>query len=517
MQLRQYQENGINQLSTKYAQGIRKIIFQLPTGGGKTITFAGLIHRYLLSVDRKIVIVVHRDELLKQSKKTIHKWYSIVADAVVAGVKYINPKAKVYVTMVETANNRLKKDPQFFGDVGMVIIDEAHLGNFKKLHEYFPDPTTLIVGFTATPISAVKKHPLNTTYEDIVCSTDIPELIAQGALVGNQTYVVKSVRREDLDIKNGEFDNEQMGTEYSKAKHIHNTIKGYEKHSLGKKTIVFNCNVEHSKKVCEAFRAAGYKAEHLDGTMSREERTRILQWFAVTDDAIMCNIAILTTGFDEPTIQTVIINRSTKSLPLWLQMTGRGSRPFPGKAYFTILDMGGNAMEHGDWCQRRDWDYIFRNPPKPGKNGGVPPIKICANEDCAAIISANANTCQYCGADQPVAAEAYDTKDVEFELLESSINVASVLQQAAQNGYNGYAALHQVKHLIVSKAREQSGDMSSTRAYGLLEVFQHKVAAWCKEQGKNYDQWHKDTTAQWFFAEIKRVFHWEPETLSIAL
>src|SRR5699024_8776421 len=114
--------------------------------------------------------------------------------------------------------------------------------------------------------------------------------------------------------------------QFAKQKSIRTTRVAYEKHAKGTKTIIFNVNIEHSLKVWEEFNSHGYNVHHVDGKTSKEERARIFDWFHKTPDAILCNVGIATMGFDEPTINTVIVNRSTTSLPLWLQMTGRGSR-----------------------------------------------------------------------------------------------------------------------------------------------------------------------------------------------
>jgi superfamily II DNA or RNA helicase len=156
-----------------------------------------------------------------------------------------------------------------------------------------------------------------------------------GALVPNRTYHIKNINRKEIAVRAGEFDDKAMGAAYSKPKQVHNTVAGYEKHCLGKKTLVFNCNVEHSKLVTAAFVEAGYQARHLDATST--DRADAIAWFNATPDAILCNVGILTTGFDSPAVECVIMNKATLSLPLWLQCTGRGSRPFPGKEYFTIL------------------------------------------------------------------------------------------------------------------------------------------------------------------------------------
>lgn len=516
-QLRPYQQKGNDDIAAAYAAGLRKLIFQLPTGGGKTITASALINRFCLAMPtKKVLFIVHRDELLTQFRRTYSGQYDVYPEAITSGVSYRTPNSQIYVTMVETANNRLKKSPKWFGDVGLVVIDEAHIGNFKKIHQYFPE--ALIVGLTATPISSSKKHPLKELYQEIICSTDIPDLIANGALVPNKTYHIKGqVSEAELKIKNGEFEASQMAKEYSKSKHIRNCVKGYEDHAKGLKTIVFNCNVEHSQMVTQAFVDAGYNARHLDGNMPEFERNEILSWYAKTPDAILCNIGILTAGFDEPSIRCVIMNRATLSLPLWLQCTGRGSRPYADKDHFIILDLGGNALRHGDWSTPRDWHYIFHNPPKPGrkKADGAAPVKLC--EQCEAIISLQARVCVHCGYTQPQKQPTYDKLSVEFELLSSSIDIPSIITHHQQQGSKPYAALHSIKQIIVQQAKENQVGMNDVIAYNLLEAYQNKVRDWCHLNGKPYDQWHKEITSQWFFQELKKQFDYEKPQLEIQL
>lgn len=508
-QLREYQENGISGVAQKVAAGFRKIIFQLATGGGKTVTFAALIHRYLSRhPNKKVVIMVHRSELLAQAKRTLFDWYGIIAYPVIAGQKWL-PNTPVYVGMVETVNNRLRKNPQYFGNVGLVIIDECHIGNFKKLHEYFPQ--SLIVGFTATPISSSKKDPLINHYEDIVCGVDIPELIANGSLVQNRTYHIKNINRKDLRVKNGEFSDKEMGQAFSKPKQINNTVHGYQQHCAGTKTIVFNCNIEHSRLVNDAFINAGYPSRHLDSTCGEEWRKECLDWLKATPDAILSNVGILTTGFDEPSVQSVIVNKSTMSLPLWLQMTGRGARPFPGKEYFTILDMGGNAMVHGDWCAPRDWKELFYNPDKPSEGDGVAPVKECPS--CEALIHAAATTCPFCGADCRPEMKV-DTTLAEFELLTESrplrISIEKVIEEGA--GKHDYYSLHRMKQNIINTAKYQwkLTSIDAAVADRLHAMYQDKVREWCQAKGEGYTRYYSNMTGKWFNEELTKVFGYSP-------
>ena len=114
--------------------------------------------------------------------------------------------------------------------------------------------------------------------------------------------------------------------------------------------------------VYETFRAKGYDIRHLDNSHTKKEREVILKWFKEKPNAILSSVSILSTGFDEPTIETIILNRATKSLTLYFQMIGRGSRVLPNKSTFDVIDLGNNAARFGMWDGAIDWQKIFISP-----------------------------------------------------------------------------------------------------------------------------------------------------------
>ena len=234
MQLRDYQEKLCTTLAQKLASGKRKIIAQLATGGGKTICFSAIASRFTLKSKKSVLILVHRKELLQQTRRTLYKAYQIDCQIIIAGMKHV-PPAPVYVGMVESVSRRIDR----LKDIGLVIIDEAHIANFNKLHEHFNN--AFFIGFTATPLSASKEKPLNQFYDDIVCGIDIPELISMGNLCPNQTFAARdTVDRSLLKTKGGEFDTGLMGIEFSKQQHVNNTVKIYKEKAEGTKAIVLS-------------------------------------------------------------------------------------------------------------------------------------------------------------------------------------------------------------------------------------------------------------------------------------
>lgn len=375
-----------NKIIAKIADGFTRVCCQLATGGGKTVVFSYLISRYLLKFpSARIVILVHREELLNQTQRTL-KQFNIL---------------NVQVCMVETFNNQLKKHAEHMR-YDLIIIDECHIANHFKVITHYKqvDPAPLILGFSATPIAASKKTPLKSFFQTIVTGTEINQLIKMGRLCPAIHHDVE----QDIGkvaISGGDYNLSQMGVEFSKPRLVQGVVEAYSRYASGKKCLIFNTTIEHSNLVNSAFRDAGYKnTRSIDSkSVTDEVRKETFEWLRNTPGAILNNVGIATTGFDDPSIEVIIFNRKTKSLPLWLQCCGRGARVNPdhnsNKPYFLIIDLGGNidGEGFGHWNERHDWEQYFLHPDKPGK--GVAPMKKCP--ECDARIYMSSTECRWCG------------------------------------------------------------------------------------------------------------------------
>ena len=491
MQLREYQEKFVRNLSVSLITH-RKILAQLATGGGKTVCFSAICDRYIKKSGKSVLILVHRKELLKQASASILKCNGIYAQSVIAGMKHI-PNAPVYVAMVETAYKRLDQ----FNNIGMVIIDECHLGNFTKVIDHFT--SQYIIGFTATPLAAKKSNPLRNYFDSIICGVDIPDLIEQGFLCNEITYGAKeTVDRAKLKMKMGEFDERQMASEFSNPKYVEVTVNAYKKYSLNRKTIIFNCNVEHSILVCQAFLSAGFNCKHLDATS--KDREKILEWFDATPDAILCNVGIATTGFDQPDIETVIVNKATASMPLWLQMCGRGARTHYIKQAFTIIDLGGNCITHGQWSMKRDWNGIFHHPPKKGN--GVAPLKSC--KECDAMVHTRVMVCPYCETPFPERVIA-EEEITEFVLMSDSIDVKRLIEKNEQ--YKVFYSFFLISKELAKQAA-QSIKVLNQETFEIIKEKNIELGRlWCKEQKKKWDSaWYGERIEETLTEELKKYF-----------
>ncbi len=357
-----YQKNDLDEIFRKINEhpDNYNFLYQLPTGGGKTVIFSEIAKRYIQETGKKALVLTHRIELCKQTSNMLCE-FGVNNKIINSKVKELSDQADFtcFVAMVETLNNRLN-DGLDISDVGLVIIDEAHYNSFRKLFKHFEK--CIILGVTATPLSSNIKLPMYENYDELIVGNSINSLIESGFLSKATTYSFDvSLRSLRIGI-NGDYtvrSSEQLYGNYSMLEKL---LYAYEQKSKGKKTLIFNNGINTSKLVHETFHNAGYDVKHLDNTNSDSERREIIEWFKHTPDAILTSVGILTTGFDEPTVETIILNRATKSLTLYHQMIGRGSRVLPNKNEFTVIDMGNNAARFGLWSTPIDWYAIFKSP-----------------------------------------------------------------------------------------------------------------------------------------------------------
>ncbi|MEZ4803193.1 MAG: DEAD/DEAH box helicase family protein [Gelidibacter sp.] len=337
------------------------LLYQLPTGGGKTVIFSEIVRRYIQNHDKKVVILTHRIELCKQTSKML-SGFDVNNKIINSKVKELpdQDQYKCFVAMVETLNNRLNDKKLKLEDVGLVIIDEAHYNSFRKLFKFFEK--CLILGVTATPLSSNIKLPMKDNYDKLIVGDDIATLIKNGFLAQAELYNF-DVELNTLKIGiNGDYTVKSSEALYTNSHMLGKLMFAYEEMSKGKKTLIFNNGINTSKEVYYTFKRAGYNIRHLDNTCTKQERKDILKWFRNTPDGILTSVSILTTGFDEPSVESVILNRATRSLTLYFQMIGRGSRILAHKNKFLVLDLGNNAVRFGPWDQSVDWQHIFKYP-----------------------------------------------------------------------------------------------------------------------------------------------------------
>ncbi len=361
-ELYDYQKEALNNIFKAFEEKPEDyhLLYQLPTGGGKTVIFSEITRQYLKHHKQKVLIMTHRIELCKQTHKMLNEFH--------VENKIINSKADLsdqgdydcFVAMVETLNNRLNDDKLDISDVGLVIIDEAHYNSFTKLFKFFEK--SFILGVTATPLSSNIKMPMRDNYDELLVGESISTLIENNFLAKANVYSY-NVGLTSLEVgANGDYTVKSSEDLYTNHTMLNKLIQAYEERAKGTKTLIFNNGINTSLHVYDVFNRAGYPIAHLDNTNTRKERNAILKWFKETPNAIITSVSILTTGFDEPSVKSIILNRATKSLTLYYQMIGRGSRIFKDKNEFNVIDLGNNFHRFGPWGADLDWQKMFRAP-----------------------------------------------------------------------------------------------------------------------------------------------------------
>ena len=417
MNLRPYQSDAVTGLRVGFQKGAQSLILCIPTGGGKTVVFT-TISKSSIKNGKKVMIICDRKELIGQAKDNLER---LGLNPTIIAPGYKQHLNNCYLASVDTLVRRE------LPEVDIIIIDEAHKQTFDKIITKYREETNfnpLIIGATATPQRTGKQASLHEFYDDIVEPVKISDLLDQKFLVPCRTYSAKQ-DFSDVKITGNDYNSGALYDKFNKPKLYDGVIEQYKKFADGRKTIVFNVNVEHSRNMVQKFRQAGYRAEHLDGSTPDTLRKRILRDFSNGVFQILSNCSVLTTGYDEPTIEAVIINRATKSLPLYLQMVGRGSRTSKGKKDFICIDMGANVYEHGLWHDDRTWD-LYK---KPKKSEGVAPVKLCPS--CEAMNNASARTCSECGE----AFKIEESKLLTAEFVEVKVGLKGV-KRGAQSRIN---------------------------------------------------------------------------------
>ena len=426
IQLRPYQEEFVNDILYKINK-VNKVMCALSTGGGKTYCFSFIVD-YLIKRNKRILILVHKEELVTQTVKSLAK-FSVISESITSRVKKPKHFANAYVAMERTAFNRLNKNPDFFRDVDYVIADEAHILSFGKVFDKFDKAK--ILGFTGTPVHQKRvtffkcetcrnEYQENTEccgsetmewsrpfafsqiYDNIVVGSDVNELIELGNLVKEIPIVKKSVNLDKLKTDaSGEFTEKSQAATFEHPQSIDALVDDYMKLCKGKKTMIFTPSTKINPLINDKLIALGISSKMYDSVNNEENRKELVKWFEDEKEGVLINSNVFTTGFDVTDVECIIMYRATTSLSLFIQIVGRGARSTKKiyKDSFLLIDYGENIDRHGLWSDpTRDWEHIFKNgigETKPKKET-IEAVDYC--ENCGALIPKSVPICPECSA-----------------------------------------------------------------------------------------------------------------------
>jgi hypothetical protein len=367
----------------------------------------------------RTLILTHRIEILSQNASKI-KNVAILSSK----ENTIGSDTKVIVAMVQTLDARIKKyGADYLGHIDNILLDEIQVLIFEKVvKQYNP---RWVIGFTGTPVlNKIKQieidgveftepYTLSELFETLVQGPDSQLLIDRGYLVQDFNIAMKLPDFDKLVDSNTNPDgytSKSMDEVYMNTASLDILTQAYKSKCVGKKTLLFNATTKINLFVYKHFKSLGLNVKMFDSVNKTEinkatgkpyTRDEIIEWFRSERDAILINTNVFTTGFDVTDVEVVIVNRATKSLALWIQMVGRGSRTTDliYKDKFTVIDLGQNIHKHGTWSQRRNWNDYFRSPGlKPKYSLDMLSTWVCTN--CQGINVTGLQKCELCGADK---------------------------------------------------------------------------------------------------------------------
>lgn len=380
MPARPYQTALVYEITKMFAGGHRRLIVQLPTGGGKTQIASELVAR---SNAKRILYVVPSDEILHQTSAALNR-AKVPHRVLAAGQKFPLDNVDCLLAMSQTLSRRLTG--HMFGNwrPDLIFVDEAHklIEQHRRVLEVWQCP---VIGLTATPVRLDGKS-LASLWPALLCGPSIKSLQRQGFLVPCRTVNAHMPDLRAIRQRRGDFDQEQLDRAYSADAVVSEAPEWWIQYAKGRKTIAFTPGIESSLKLVAAYRARGIRAEHVDGNTPKAQREAALDRLRKGQIDVLFNCSLFVEGLDCIEVSCVQLLTATASLSRFLQQVGRGLRPAKGKRDLILLDHGANTQRHDRVDADRDW-----------YSGGVSlerGHKTCMA--CGTVIEQDRNLCPAC-------------------------------------------------------------------------------------------------------------------------
>lgn len=335
MKLRPYQVNLINRVRQSYIDGNKSPCIVLGCGGGKTVLFSFMAKQSQES-GKTVWFLVHRKELLDQTVETFDKF----------GIE----RKTIHIGMVATCARNLQKYPK----PDFIIFDECHFSaakTWQKIIEAFPD--AWIAGLTATP-TRLDGKPLGKIYDDLIVGESAKALIQSGYLSPYKYYAPTVADLSGLTKRVGDYDVRKAEELLSTRAVFGDVVKHYKTLANNLQAICYCSTISHSENMAQEFQNNGINAVHFDGNTPKNERTEIIKKFRNKEIQILCNVDLISVGFDCPDVDCCILLRPTMSTALYIQQSNRALRYREGKTAI-ILDHVNNFERHGLPDDEREW------------------------------------------------------------------------------------------------------------------------------------------------------------------
>lgn len=395
--LRDYQTQAIDSLRMSLAAGKKRPVLMAPTGAGKTVIAAAII-RMAREKGKRVMFVVPMLSLIDQTVERFAQ-NGITEVGVIQGFHELTDwRQPIQVCSLQTLARR--KLP----DADLVIVDEAHV-MFKFMREWAADPLwgkVPFIGLTATPW----QKGMGKVWDDLIIVTTTAKLIELGHLSDFRTFAPAHPDLKGVKTVAGDFDLKQLGEAMDRGALVADIVSTWMERGQDRPTVCFAVNRAHAGHICDRFNENGVRAEYMDAFTDREERNEIVKRFERGETKVICNVGVLTTGFDSD-VRCIILARPTKSRILYAQMIGRGLRTAPGKDFCLILDHSDTTIRLGFVTDLTTNGLDDGKPKKASaaREKEEPLPKECPK--CACLRPAKVRICPSCGF------EAKPTGDIE--------------------------------------------------------------------------------------------------------
>ena len=344
--LRPYQAEALAAVEHAAHQGISRPLITLPTGTGKTVIFSHLVKQR----PGRCLILVHRDELIRQASDKLSEILPGVAVGIVKA-QDDDHTAPIVIASVQTLG-RPQRLERLTWDFATIIVDEAHhavAATYRQILERagaFAHGGPLTLGVTATPQRG-DRVGLEQVFQQIVYHKTLREMILAGYLADLRAVQIRvEADFRQLRTRTGDFLDHEVADLLLQVDAPEKIVQAYLDHALGRKALLFTPTVAFAETMAKLFRAAGVATESVNATTPLEERRAMLQRFRQGETQVLANCGVLTEGYDEPSVDCILIARPTQSTALFTQMVGRGTRLYPGKTDCLVIDVVGATTHH---------------------------------------------------------------------------------------------------------------------------------------------------------------------------
>lgn len=337
MQLRDYQSEAIERIRDSLASGNRRPVVALPTGAGKTVIAAAII-RMAREKNKRVAFVVPSLTLINQTVARFEANGIWEIGVMQANHEMTDPNMPVQVCSIQTLARRATPS------VDLVIIDECHV-QFKFLAEWMRREEWQkipFIGLSATPWA----KGMGQLWDDLIIATTMTDLIDMGHLSRFRVFAPAHPDLTGVKTVAGDFDLKGLGEAMQKGALVADIISVWMERAKDLPTVCFAVDRAHAKAIMDRFEQASVHAEYLDAYTDTDQRSEIFRRFANGETKVLCNVGVLTTGFDAD-VRCIILARPTKSEMLYVQMIGRGLRPADGKDHCIILDHSDTTVRLG--------------------------------------------------------------------------------------------------------------------------------------------------------------------------